>query len=117
LMTKRNRKTSPPGIRLSTLAEIKTELATIYRLARRHPERLPWHDATKAAHVLMSLARLTTEVQELERADRVAAHQAEFNRQENERIFREMTDPTHPVGAMCISLGIKPPPGLNGGER
>jgi hypothetical protein len=54
----RKRPPRPPGIRLATVAEVRTELATIYRLARRHPERLAWSEATKAAHILNTLARM-----------------------------------------------------------
>jgi hypothetical protein len=84
-MTKRIPRTSPPGIRLSSLAEIRTELATIYRLARRHPEQMAWSEATKAAHVLMSLARLTADCQALEVARRQSEAAAAFNREEDER--------------------------------
>jgi hypothetical protein len=58
MRTPRKRPPRPPGIRLATVAEVRTELATIYRLARRHPELLPWSDATKAAHILNTLARM-----------------------------------------------------------
>jgi hypothetical protein len=43
-------------VRLDTIGHVKTEMGRVYRLASAG--RMEWHHATRAAHILNSIARL-----------------------------------------------------------
>jgi hypothetical protein len=78
-------------IKLDSIVDIRAELSRIYRTAKSR--RMDWHDATRACHVLNTLARLI-EGSGFER--RLAELEAALEQQQAERQQRQRPNGHHP---------------------